>query len=223
LFCLQKKIDGAHLQVLDKTGQTLDLDAFNNRDLAFLSDTFTAQERRNEWLWGRFVLKRLLCERFELEARKLFIGRDVHEKPIIVEPDGLKNSVSLSHKPPYYAAAVADLGLSVGVDVEIPVAGREAAFFGHFISEIEKSAFVHSDTGLEASVYFSLLWSFKEAYLKARSGTNLAQVKDSQFRLVKSAIDGEFGAEALLPLPIPAKTLWGFSGKGFVSALAVCG
>ncbi len=222
MICLQKNIDAASLQVLDKTGLTLDLDLFNNRDLAFISETFTAETRRNEWLWGRLVLKKLLCERFEMEARKFFIGRNAHEKPIIIEPEFLKNSVSVSHKPPFYAAAVADVGLSVGVDIEIPIAGREAGFFGRFLSEDETQAFAESNTCLEASVYFSFLWSFKEAYLKARGGTNLAQVKDSQFRLVKTGLAGEFSAVPLLPLPVPAKTLWGFSGNGFVSALVVC-
>jgi phosphopantetheinyl transferase len=223
VICFQHTIGPVHLLALDKTGSELDLTLFNNRDFAFMNETFSAQLRRNEWLWGRAALKLLLQKACGTDPIAVFVGRDAQERPLLQEPLNLaqtKISVSVSHKPPFYFAGIC-VGQSIGIDIETRDDQTAPRSFGRFISDDERAAY-NPQCGVSEQDYLILLWCVKEAYLKASGGTSIVALKDSRFALTLRDDAQGYDAHLLQALPKAPLLARAFATQDFCAAVVTC-
>lgn len=155
---------------------------------------FTSDKRRQDWLAGRLATKRLMQAILEEEGTRLTLPEiEVlnHENgaPYVRLPghkEYLRRHLSISHTSTCAAAAVAQPGHRVGIDVEIPE--RRAMSFLELVSHPDErdSAFFndpHESTRV---------WTLKEAVSKVL-GTGLSVgfwdirfcARDSQERILE--------------------------------------
>jgi 4'-phosphopantetheinyl transferase len=124
-------------------------------------------KRRADWLLGRWAAKRALV------AAGLAPGEG--ETSILAAPSGAPEAscggravcaaLSLTHSHGVAAALVGPAGARVGIDLE-RIEERPAGFPADWFTEAEQ-AFVASAGAGEASLATTLVWSAKEAVMKA--------------------------------------------------------
>ncbi len=138
-------------------------------------DQFTSQQRRRDWLLGRWTAKRLLrkviAHRFGLQAPLCAIT--IHTKPngapfpevyLPLEDRGF--NLSLSHKEGYALCAVVEgRHTPVGADLEW-IEPRDENFVRDFSSCAEQALLTSRAPRLR-DLQVTALWSAKEAALKA--------------------------------------------------------
>lgn len=129
-------------------------------------------KRRTEWLHGRRIAKQLLCNCYPQLA-----GSDLTMISVLNAPSGapyyadangmaLPIALSLSHRAGWAACAVADHpDLSLGIDLEC-IEPRADSFVETFFTEAE-IAFARSLNEKQRDLWITLVWSLKEAALKA--------------------------------------------------------
>lgn len=94
--------------------------ALHADEIAFAQSQFKIASRREQWLFGRFVLKNLLRRRYNLDPAALKILTHAGRPEVSgVGFSASKVFVSLAHKGDYFAAAVST-ERRVGVDLEVP-------------------------------------------------------------------------------------------------------
>ena len=135
--------------------------------------SFRFPKRRSEWLLGRWSIKYLL-------RHSLFDYKDMPEVQVQVknEPEGmpfmeavssrvrLPLQVSISHREHIaFCALTAARGVIVGADLEW-VENRPPSFLEDYFTSAEYAAGLAYQGGVQ-DLYFTLLWSLKEAVLKA--------------------------------------------------------
>lgn len=138
----------------------------------------TNPKRRREWLLGRWTAKRLL--------QRLLLAETRHEFPLAAitiasGPNGAPEAhlasagapvsghhrLTLSHSGEYAlcAASLSDGGQPLGADIE-QVAPRSPSFVEDFFTPAE-AAQVHAQPAAERDQAITVIWSAKEAALKA--------------------------------------------------------
>jgi len=132
---------------------------------------FRFPKRRDEWLLGRYAAKALLRSLPEYRAlppQAVEVRNDPQGAPGFVLPDGLAPTgcLSLSHSGPYALAALVRLpDLRPGADLE-KVEPRSEAFVEDYLTPCEREM-VHAAPPEERAFVATLVWSMKEAMLKA--------------------------------------------------------
>ena len=118
---------------------------------------FTVEKRAREWLAGRYALKKLATEFFNLPLKKMQVKNDKSGVPVLQAEGGNHLTVSISHSGEYAAAAISMIGGLIGVDVE-KIEPRSEAWVKEYFDKEEILA-------LEPA-YLTELWAKKEAVLK---------------------------------------------------------
>lgn len=143
-----------------------DLDWLHPGELAFL-ETLRFENRRNDWLLGRWTAKRALLSFLEkeglaLEMKDIFIRKAASGAP--VAEFGIPTpacSLSISHRAGYAIAVTAPGDVEIGCDLEL-IEPRSEAFIADYFSDREREL-IHKDPPL----FSNLLWCVKESVMKA--------------------------------------------------------
>lgn len=144
-----------------------DLDWLHPGELAFMQ-TLRFENRRNNWLLGRWTAKQALLSLLEnggmvLEMKDIFIrktasGAPVAEFGIPVPPC----SLSISHRAGHAIVVAAPGDVLIGCDLEL-VEPRSEAFIADYFSDREREC-IRKDPPF----FSNLLWCVKESVMKAR-------------------------------------------------------
>jgi 4'-phosphopantetheinyl transferase len=129
-------------------------------------------KRRNEWLHGRRAVKLLLFNCFPQLAgsdpTKVSVLNAPSGAPFFADENGkaLPIALSLSHRAGWAACAITGQpDLSIGIDLEC-IEPRADSFVDTFFTE-EEIAVARSLDGKQRDLWVTLVWSMKEAVLKA--------------------------------------------------------
>jgi 4'-phosphopantetheinyl transferase len=143
-----------------------DLDWLHPGELSFL-ETLRFENRRNDWLLGRWTAKRALLSFLEneglaLEMKDILIQKKASGAPVAafdipVQPC----SLSLSHRAGHAIAVAAPGDVPIGCDLEL-IEPRSEAFITDYFSDREREL-IRKDPPF----FSNLLWCVKESVMKA--------------------------------------------------------
>ena len=128
-------------------------------------------KRRSEWLLGRWAAKKLLSSHLpdlsDQDMRYLSIENEVSGAPFATwRGERLPGCLSLSHRADLAAAAWFPIeGVRVGIDLEL-IETKSVAFINDYFTA-DEAACVFALPSAEQPLAASLVWSAKEALLKA--------------------------------------------------------
>jgi 4'-phosphopantetheinyl transferase len=124
-------------------------------------------KRRGDWLLGRFAAKRALVlsgvARTEADVAILATDSGAPEAFVLGRPAGV--TLSLTHSHGVAVAALGERGVRLGVDLE-RVEERPEGFLADWFTQAER-AFVSGAEAGERALAATLVWSAKEAVMKA--------------------------------------------------------
>lgn len=183
---------GASYLIADISSSVRDESVFNPSDHEFLLKAAVSPARREEWLWGRYVLKRLLQMKYGFDPARMHIGA-IHGKPRLILPEGPVVKLSLAHKGRYVMAGVSDKA-SIGVDIEVHETVPNAERVLKRIASNEEIAAAASHPSLCERDYFLLLWCLKESCVKAGLVDSVFELKRHVFKI----LDEEKNTNAVL-------------------------
>jgi 4'-phosphopantetheinyl transferase len=142
---------------------------------------YTVPKRRGDWLLGRWTAKTLIQRYLREQADddvsldRILIQADpdgapfaslAHEHGATRRLERLPISLSISHSHGHALCALcAEPGATVGTDLEF-IEARDPSFTADFFTPAEQSAVAAAPEHLRAA-YVTVLWSAKEAVLKA--------------------------------------------------------
>jgi 4'-phosphopantetheinyl transferase len=178
------------------------------------------EKRRVDWLLGRLAAKRLVARilaevvRMDLALNAFDIVAEPSGAPVVRLADGgtLPVGVSISHSEgtAFCAAwAVAGEALSVGADLE-RIAPRMEGFVRDFFRPAEVAAWEALPAGPARDAFASVVWSAKEAVLKALRVGLTVDTRSVEILLSEDEAAGAAG------LPRPDGGGW----KGFAACCA---
>lgn len=119
--------------------------------------TFPVKKRAQEWLAGRYALKKLATDFFTFPMSKMQVKNKKNGTPVLLVEGGTKLPVSITHRGIYAAAAISLVGNGVGIDIE-EVEERPKSWV--------KQYFVREELSSTSPAYMTELWAKKEAVLK---------------------------------------------------------
>ncbi|MCR5504770.1 MAG: 4'-phosphopantetheinyl transferase superfamily protein [Elusimicrobiaceae bacterium] len=118
---------------------------------------FNVDKRAAEWLAGRYAVKKLATEFFNLPMLKMQVRNTQYGVPVLRAEGGNHLTISVSHSGEYAAAAISLTSDLIGIDVE-KIEPR---------TETWAKEFFHDEEILENTPSFlTELWAKKEAVLK---------------------------------------------------------
>lgn len=148
------------------------------QDLGWLSSeeldrfqTFRFQKRRQDWLAGRWVAKKLLLALNTNINSLNFFEISIRNQPEgapfpLLRGEKLKGCLSISHRGGRSVAAFTDNpGVSIGIDLELIEEKSDGFIEDYFTQSEAERLFSYPDD--ERASLASLLWSGREAMLKA--------------------------------------------------------
>lgn len=153
---------------------------------------FAVEKRAQEWLAGRYAVKELASEFFNLPFKKMQIKNAKNGAPVLQADGGNHLTISISHRGYYAAAAISLTGDLIGVDVE-KIEPRPQGWTEQYFT---KEELIASDDS-----YLTELWAKKEAVLKLL-GLGLT-VPTTQIRIIDNEV--RFYGKAL--------DVWAFKGS----------
>ena len=118
---------------------------------------FAVEKRATEWLAGRYAVKKLASEFFNLPFKKMQVKNAKNGSPVLQAEGGNHLTISISHRGEYAVAAISLTGDLIGVDVE-KIETRPQGWAEQYFA---KEELVASD-----DAYLTELWAKKEAVLK---------------------------------------------------------
>lgn len=142
-------------------------------------------KRRNEWRLGRWVAKNAVAAWLDIAPARVEVRPAADGAPEAwVDGAPAPLVLSLSHRAGCALAAVAEAGVALGCDLE-RIEPRSAAFVRDYLTAAERAAVARDPT-----LYANLVWSLKEATLKAlRTGLRL-DTKSVEVTLHEGSTDG---------------------------------
>lgn len=179
--------------------------------------------RREEWLLGRWMAKRLLAAVEGRDPRAWQVENEADGQPY-VQADGerLPGCLSISHRSGQAVCAWTSApGVALGIDLE-RIEPRSPAFVRDYFTAAEQTLIEGAARERDAV----LVWSAKEAMLKAL-GRGL-RLDTRTVEVMRIASHGEIAGWRGLTVHCPARpelTWWaGWRSAGdFILTLAVCG
>lgn len=121
---------------------------------------FAVEKRAVEWLAGRYAVKKLASEFFNLPLKKMQVKNSKNGTPILQADGGNHLTISISHRGDYATAAISLTGDLIGVDIE-KIESRPEGWTEQYFAKEELIA--------NDDAYFTELWAKKEAVLKLLS------------------------------------------------------
>ena len=153
---------------------------------------FAVEKRAVEWLAGRYAVKKLASEFFNLPLKKMQVKNAKNGSPVLQADGGNHLTVSISHRGDYAAAAISLTGDLIGVDVE-KIEPRSQGWAEQYFA---KEELIASD-----DAYLTEIWAKKEAVLKLL-GLGLT-VPATQIKIIDNEV--KFFGKAL--------DVWAFKGS----------
>jgi len=165
--------------------------------------------RRESFLAGHWLARRVAARWLELPVGRIALATLADGRPLL-QLDGapLPLSLSISHSGDWLALALGEV--AVGVDVEVPKAGRDLDALTRFAFSAAEARMLRKLDGAEREAGFHALWTLKEAWAK-RSGEGL---RPRQARTIQPLRCDEGRAEA---------RSWAFHGGALALAAGVSG
>lgn len=120
-------------------------------------EKFEVSKRAQEWLAGRYAVKKLASEFFTFPMTKMQVKNAQSGAPVLQVEGGNQLTVSISHRGDYAAAAISLTGDLIGIDLE-EIEPRPKGWADEYFFKEEVAA--------NTPVYLTELWAKKEAVLK---------------------------------------------------------
>ncbi|MBO4707503.1 MAG: 4'-phosphopantetheinyl transferase superfamily protein [Elusimicrobiaceae bacterium] len=153
---------------------------------------FAVEKRANEWLAGRYAVKKLASEFFNLPPKKMQVKNAKNGAPILQATGGNNLTISITHRGDYAAAAISLTSDLIGIDIE-KIEPRPQGWTEQYFSNEELLA--------DDDAYLTELWCKKEAVLKLL-GLGLT-VPATQIKIIDNEV--KFFGKAL--------DVWAFKGS----------
>jgi 4'-phosphopantetheinyl transferase len=134
--------------------------------------SFRFDKRKQDWLSGRWVAKKLIFSLLETENSLSMVDITVGNHPagdpfVTVRGEILNGSLSISHRGEKSAAAFTSIPFtSIGIDLEL-IEEKSEGFIEDYFTEGETKGVMSFEKVENRDLLASLLWSAKEAMLKA--------------------------------------------------------
>lgn len=157
---------------------------------------FAVEKRAGEWLAGRYAVKKLASEFFNLPPKKMQVKNAKNGAPILQAMGGNNLTISITHRGDYAAAAISLTGDLIGVDIE-KIEPRPQGWTEQYFDKAELLA--------DDDAYLTELWAKKEAVLKLL-GLGLT-VPATQIKIIDNEV--QFFGKAL--------DVWAFKGSPKIS------
>lgn len=157
---------------------------------------FAVEKRASEWLAGRYAVKKLASEFFNLPFKKMQVKNTPNGMPVLQADGGNHLTISISHRGDYAAAAISLTGDLIGVDVE-KVEPRPEGWAEQYFNKEELI--------VDDGAYLTELWAKKEAVLKLL-GVGLT-IPTTQIKIINNEV--QFFGKAL--------DIWAFRGSPKIS------
>lgn len=158
--------------------------------------SFRFDKRKQDWLAGRWAAKSLIFSFLKTEnsllMREISIGNHPAGDPFVsVREEILHGSLSISHRGGKSAAAFTSIpNVSIGIDLEM-IEEKSEGFIEDYFTEQETKGVMSFAKVRNRDLLASLLWSAKEAMLKAHQiGLRIDTRKmELQIPSVESGVD----------------------------------
>ncbi len=157
---------------------------------------FAVEKRAQEWLAGRYAVKQLASEFFNLPFKKMQVKNAKNGMPVLQADGGNHLTISISHRGDYAVAAISLTGDLIGIDVE-KIEPRPQRWVEQYFN---KEELIANDDG-----YLTELWAKKEAVLKLL-GVGLT-IPTTQIKIINNEV--QFFGKAL--------DIWAFKGSPKIS------
>ena len=134
--------------------------------------SFRFDKRARDWLSGRWVAKNLIFSLLETENSLSMVDITVGNHPagdpfVILRGEILNGSLSISHRGGKSTAAFTSIpNVSIGIDLEL-IEEKSEGFIEDYFTERETKGVMSFTKVGKRDLFASLLWSAKEAILKA--------------------------------------------------------
>lgn len=157
--------------ILDEVSIPDDTDWLSPAELARYQ-SFRFDKRKQDWLAGRWAAKNLILSFLRTEnsllMREISIGNHPAGDPFVsVREEILHGSLSISHRGGKSAAAFTSIpNVSIGIDLEM-IEEKSEGFIEDYFTEQETKGVMSFAKDRNRDLLASLLWSAKEAMLKA--------------------------------------------------------
>ncbi|HSV34497.1 MAG TPA: 4'-phosphopantetheinyl transferase superfamily protein [Ramlibacter sp.] len=172
-------------------------------------DRISARERRAQFIAGRWLARRLLCQAYGGELPAWSLSAPERGPPEVqARLPGSRVHASISHSGDAVACAVAEV--PIGVDVEVPRADRARDYvaLGEAVCSPGELERVAGALPGERSTVFHECWTMKEAWLKSR-GEDMSPARMARIHTAPAAADATFnghvwrGADVTVALVAP--------------------
>ncbi len=127
------------------------------------AQSIASVRRRDQFLAGRRLAKRMLSETLGGKPNDWPISTDANAKPRLA---GHGAQLSIAHSGPFVACSIASQ--AVGIDIEHLARARPVADMARLVCSSEEQAALHGMQGDAATLCFMQWWTRKEARLKQR-------------------------------------------------------
>ena len=146
---------------------------------------FAVGKRAAEWLAGRYAVKKLASEFFNLPFKKMQVKNSKTGEPILQAEGGNHLTISITHRGDYAAAAISLTSDLIGIDVE-KIEPRQQGWAEQYFAKEELIA--------NDDAYLTELWAKKEAVLKLLGlgltvPTTQIKIIDNEVRFYGKALD----------------------------------
>lgn len=149
------------------------------------AESIVSLKRRDQFLAGRLLARRMLCRVYGGEPQDWVIRAEPGFPPVV--EDFREARLSISHSRDWVACALSDQ--EVGIDVEAVKPERDTLSIAQMVCHPEEIAELETLTSALQAERFTQFWSLKEAWLKQRgAGLDLHRMR-SLCALPSSPVD----------------------------------
>jgi|AutmiccommuBRH23_1029490.scaffolds.fasta_scaffold00009_191 4'-phosphopantetheinyl transferase len=188
---------------------------------------FRFQKRRNDWLLGRWTVKRLIqsiySEVKDLSSNRISIKNEASGAPYaLIDGDQMKESLSLSHRENLGVSAICkNPDVSIGIDLE-EIESKSHGFIEDYFTSQESNA-IFALPAEQQSLIASLFWSGREAIMKAMQTGLRIDTREIAFQCPSLNLNDEWQPMVITHAPVDMKLIQLFWKKldNFVITLAV--
>jgi 4'-phosphopantetheinyl transferase len=188
---------------------------------------FRFQKRRDDWLLGRWTVKRLIqsinFEVKDLSSNRISIKNEASGAPYaLIDGDRMKNSLSLSHRENLGVSAICkNPDVLIGIDLE-EIESKSHGFIEDYFTSHE-SNMIFALPAKEQSLISSLFWSGREAIMKAMQTGLRIDTREIEFLCPALNLNDEWQPMVITQAPVDMKSIQLFWKKldNFVITLAV--
>ncbi|MCF6767457.1 4'-phosphopantetheinyl transferase superfamily protein [Thiotrichales bacterium 19S11-10] len=153
--------------------------------LQFQTTQFKSNKRQKEHNLSQMLRYDILSKYLGIDKKKLKFQKGDNNRPFILNDQGI--DFNISHSRQWLVIAITDQG-KIGIDIETISPKRSfLAIAKQFFSAIEVD-FLSSLSEADCQYYFYLIWTLKEARLKATGEGISNQLKETNFVIEKNKI-----------------------------------